>query len=85
MPETDLDSLVLLLYSVHNIPCTWDENLSGGQYVCTCPDDVEGDVANLPSLKITLSKTNTYELPLSELIMKDKDTVCYLAVMDLGA
>ena len=82
MPDYDLESLVQLLDSVYGIRCTESSSL----HTCTCPDALN-DQSELPeALKITLSGTNTYEVPLSEIIINDdfSFTGCSLAVMGLG-
>ncbi len=60
MPVSDLLSLVDMLYEVHGFKCSYDENIK--LYYCDC-EDLEVYKNKFPSLKVTLSETNTYEIP----------------------
>ena len=83
LPDYERNSLISLLDSVYMIKCRDDgHDLKG----CTCPETLGAD-ADLPkALKITLSGTNSYEMPLSSIVQHDtkNNDRCELAVMSLG-
>ena len=83
MPDYDRNSLISLLDDVYMIKCRDD----GHQlYGCTCPETLGAD-ADLPkALKITLSGTNSYEMPLNSIVQHDSknNDRCVLTVMSLG-
>ena len=83
LPDYDRNSLISLLDTVYNIKC-----FDGGYdlYTCTCPETL-GEDADLPkALKITLSGTNSYEVPFSSIVQKNRGSDrCELAVQSLGS
>lgn len=60
LPNKELLSIVDLLGSVYDIPCTYSNYSSF--YACECPD-FEVYKTSFPNLTITLSEDNTYEIP----------------------
>lgn len=65
LPTRDLKSMIDMLKTVHDITCTFNEangGNQGGKYMCECPNETEF-YDKFPPLKITLSETNTYEIP----------------------
>ena len=80
MPNREILSMVDLLGSVYNQTCTYDE--FNQKYACECPD-YENFMANFPSLTITLTESNNYEIPAYEFIYRQND-MCYIEIDSLG-
>ena len=80
MPDYDLKSLVSLLGSVHGFKCAFQQTEE--LYACACAD-INQYKEKFPPLKITLSETNTYEVPYTEYTVR-QNNLCYLTIMPLG-
>ena len=80
MPTKDLLNLVDMLATVHGYTCTFDDYQK--LYACPCAD-LTTFQETFPSLKITLSEFNTYELPYYDFTER-RNNVCYLTIMALG-
>ena len=80
LPTRDLKSMIDMLKTVHEFSCTFNE--LDGRYMCECPDK-DQFYDKFPPLKITLSETNTYEIPNHAYTIR-KGEICYINILPLG-
>ncbi len=81
MPVSDLLSLVDMLYEVHGFKCSYDEDVK--LYFCDCAD-LEVYKNTFPSLKVTLSESNTYEIPAKDFTIRSNNR-CKLQISPLDS
>ena len=81
MPESALKSLTSLLDTVYGYQCEFDDY--NYLYACACPD-LELFKSTFPSLKVTLSESNTYEIPASDFVERE-DGYCFLLINKLSS
>ena len=80
MPDYDLESLANLLGSVHGFDCVFQKREE--LFACACAD-ISRYKEEFPPLRITLSETNTYEVPYYEYTAR-QNNLCYLTIKPLG-
>ena len=80
MPTSDLLSLVDMLDTVHGFKCAYED--FNKLYACNCPD-LTVYKETFPPLKVTLSESNTYEIPYTDYTQR-RSNLCYLTIMPLG-
>ena len=80
LPTRDLKSMIDMLKEVHNFDCSFNE--LDGRYMCDC-EDAQLFYDTFPPLSVTLSESNTYEIPNYDYTTRES-SICYINVLPLG-